>query len=220
MLVLHGTSLAMTRTGGRRSTRRDRATSTRTGVLRPAPALDARSTARRLAPRRRRSAHTRRLRRRAHWPTSGAASRPRSRRSLLDVGPRRTARRPRARAGPHGPSQGHAHRGLAARRAADARAGVTRRRRSACRCSSTSGTTGPARQLRRITAPRRLVIVNVPSWRGQARPRVLAPSASASPGRGDGRPQALLRPARPLAAAGRAGIRAAATSAAAATRSA
>ena len=133
----------------------------------------------------------------------------RLRRTVRPLGPRRGgpchARRRRARAGSEGRIAGSPRSRATLPDALRADRATTRSTScSASPCSSTSGIRPRLlRELRRVAAPGGVCLVNVPSWRGQAVPRALRVPARPQPGRGDGRPQDLLRPARPLAAADR-----------------
>ena len=198
---------------------RERAGARAQRLLRPGARADAGRPLRRLAERASPSAGTRSSPARGS-PTSAAATRPRSPARVLDEVASATlvdvalapelARHPKV-TGDRGPAARRARRGarsLGGRRALPlgARAPVGARSRAGASSAGCS---------RRAAC----ALVNVPSWRGKALPGVRGLPARRQPRRGDGRPQALLRPARPLADARRAPASARATSAATATSS-
>ena len=127
----------------------------------------------------------------------------------------------RSRRRPEGHRQGHRDRGHTARVARRRSTGSRSTSCCACPCSSICGSPQDAlRELRRVPRPGASCLVNVPTWRGKRCLEFVRVPARPQPGRGDGRPQELLRSARPLAAAGRGGVPARATSAATGTSSA
>ena len=160
---------------------------------------------RRLAVRARRSgARSRSFAGQATSATSAAATTRRFTRTLLDEVALRHARRRRARRRPDATHpKVTRHRGRAARRRWRGVADALARRRAlhlgaraplgaaTRRCASSAASLRPGG----VCVGQRPVVAR------QARPRALGLPARPQPGRGDGRPQDVLRPARPLAAA-------------------
>ena len=99
--------------------------------------------------------------------------------------------------------EGARHRGAAARRDGGRSRTPRSTSCSACRSSSTSGSPSrPSTHFHRVLRPGGVCAVNVPSWRGKRALEYSAFRLGTLPGRGDGRPQDVLRPEGPLAADG------------------